>query len=53
MEFTYGVSERKISILYPDDSFPFDTEYSINGTTLNVVDTVGEDILYEKVLIEE
>ena len=49
MEFTYTTSGNKISILYTGNTDPFETEYSIDGDTLNVIDSLGHDTLYEKV----
>ena len=49
MEFTFTTSGSEISILYTGNTDPFETTYSINGTTLNVVDSLGKDTLYEKV----
>ena len=49
MPFTYKTEGDQISILYDGNTVPFDTTYSVNGTTLNVVDSLGEDTLYEKV----
>lgn len=49
MPFTYKTEGDQISILYDGDTVSFDTKYSVNGTTLNVVDSLGNDTLYEKV----
>lgn len=50
MEFTYEIKDgNKISILYKGSTVPFETEYSINGDTLNVKDSLGRDTLYKKV----
>ena len=49
MPFTYTIDGNKISILYDGDTESFDTTFSIDGDTLNVVDSMGEDTLYEKV----
>ena len=49
MEFTYTTSGNKISILYTGNTDPFETEYNIDGNTLNVIDSLGNDTLYEKV----
>ena len=48
-EFTYKTEGNKISILYTGDTLPFETEYSINGDTLNVIDSLGDDTLYKRV----
>ncbi|MBR2785984.1 MAG: hypothetical protein IKD76_00515 [Clostridia bacterium] len=49
MEFTYTTEGNKISILYTGNTSPFETEYSINGDTLNVIDSLGNDTLYKRV----
>lgn len=48
MEFTYKTEGNKISILYKGNTVSFDTEFSINGDTLNVKDSLGKDTLYKK-----
>ncbi len=48
MEFTYKTEGNKISILYKGNTAPFETEYSINGDILNVIDSFGNDTLYKK-----
>ena len=48
MKFTYTTNGNKISIVY-DGGGTFDTEYEINGDTLNVKDSGGNDTLYKKV----
>ena len=49
MEFTYTTNENKISILYTGNTASFDTEYSIDGDTLNVKDSLGSDTFYKRV----
>ena len=49
MEFTYTTEGSKISILYTGNTDPFETEYSIDGETLNVKDSLGKDTLYSRV----
>lgn len=49
MEFTYTTEDNKISILYTGNTAPFETEYSIDGDTLNIIDSFGRDTLYKKV----
>ena len=49
MEFTCTTNGNQISILYTGNTVSFDTEYSIDGDTLNVKDSMGNDTLYEKV----
>ena len=48
MQFTYTTDGNKISILYNGDSAPFETEYSIDGDTLNIIDSFGTDTLYQR-----
>lgn len=48
MEFTYQTNGNKISIDYKSGG-TFETEYEINGSTLNVKDSAGKDTLYKKV----
>ena len=49
MEFTYTIDGSKISILYTGNTDPFETEFKIDGDTLNVIDSLGKDTLYQKV----
>lgn len=49
MKFTYTTNDNKISILYDGNTSPFETEYSIDGDTLNVLDSFGKDTLYKRV----
>lgn len=49
MPFTYKIDGDKISILYDGNTDPFETTFSIDGDTLNVVDSVGNDTLYKRV----
>ena len=49
MEFTYTTEGNKLSILYSGNTSPFETEYSIDGETLNVKDSFGSDTLYKRV----
>lgn len=48
MEFTYTAENGKISILFKENTVPFETDYNINGDTLNVKDSFGNDTLYKK-----
>ena len=48
MLFTYTTEESKLSILYNGNTAPFETEYSINGKTLNIKDSFGNDTLYTR-----
>ncbi len=49
MEFTYETKDGKLSILYKGNTAPFETEYKIEGDTLNVIDSLGNDTIYKKV----
>ncbi|MBR3132683.1 MAG: hypothetical protein IKG42_01155 [Clostridia bacterium] len=49
MEFTYKTDGDKISILYTGNTVSFDTEYKIDGDTLNVIDSLGDDTLYKRI----
>ena len=53
MPFTYTADGTNLSITYPDADVPFDTQYSINGDVLNVLDSTGADTLYQKISTEE
>ena len=48
MEFTYKIDGDKLSILYKNSTAPFETTYSIEGSTLHVKDSFGNDVKYEK-----
>ncbi len=48
MKFTYKTDGDKISILYDGNTVSFDTTYSIDGDTLNVKDSLGNDTLYKR-----
>ena len=49
MDFTYTTDGDNISILYDGDTVSFDTTYHLDGDTLNVVDSIGNDTLYQRV----
>ena len=49
MKFKYTIEGNQISILYEGSTAPFETKYSIDGDTLNVIDSLGNDTLYKKV----
>ncbi len=49
MPFTYEIDGDKISILYEGNTDPFETTFSIDGDTLNVLDSLGKDTLYKKI----
>ena len=49
MNFTYKIEGDNISIKYEGENMePFDTKFSIDGNTLNIVDSFGNDTLYKK-----
>lgn len=48
MEFTYKTDGNKLSITYKGSTAPMETEYSIDGDTLNVKDSFGKDTLYKR-----
>lgn len=50
LEFTYEIKDgNKISILYKGNTVALETEYKIDGDTLNVIDSLGHDTIYKKV----
>ena len=49
MEFTYETKDKKISILINGNTAPFETQFSIDGDTLNIVDSFGNDTLYKRI----
>lgn len=49
MEFTYETEDKKISILFNGNTAPFESEFSIDGDTLNIIDSFGKDTLYKRV----
>lgn len=49
MEFTYETEDKKISILFSGNTAPFESEFSIDGDTLNIIDSFGKDTLYKRV----
>ena len=48
MEFTYKTEGNKLSITCKGSTAAFETEYSIDGDTLNVKDSFGKDTLYKR-----
>lgn len=48
MEFTYKTDGNKLSITYKGSTAAMETEYSIDGDTLNVKDSFGKDTLYKR-----
>lgn len=48
MNFTYEANDNELSILYDGNTAPMVLEYSIDGDTLNVKDSFGEDTLYTR-----
>ncbi len=50
MEFTYEIKDNnKLSILYKNSTAAFETEYKIDGDSLNIIDSFGNDTVYKKV----
>lgn len=49
MEFTYKTDGNKISILYTGNTASFDTEYELDGDTLNIKDSFGDDTFYKRI----
>ena len=48
MDFTYKIEDDKISILYTGNTAPFETRYTLDGNTLNIVDSFGNDTIYTR-----
>ena len=48
MEFTYKTEGNMLSIMYKNSTAPLELEYSIDGDTLNVIDSFGNDTLYKR-----
>ncbi|MBQ3415506.1 MAG: hypothetical protein IJH39_09235 [Clostridia bacterium] len=48
MNFTYKTENEKIAITYDGSTAAFETEYNINGDTLNIKDSFGKDTLYKR-----
>lgn len=48
MEFTYKAEDGKLSITYNGSTAPFESDYEVNGDTLNVKDSFGKDTIYKK-----
>ena len=48
MNFTYTTEGDTLSILYDGNTAPFETQYSIDGDKLNVIDSLGNDTIYIK-----
>ena len=46
MEFTYEVNGDEVSILYTDSTSPLTLTFSVDGDTLNMIDSFGEDTIY-------
>ena len=46
--FTYELSGDKISILYEGGTVPFESTYKIEGNKLNIIDSLGNDTLYNR-----
>lgn len=48
MEFTYSTDANKLSITYTGNTSPFETEYTIDGDTINIKDSFGSDTIYKR-----
>ena len=46
--FTYTTVDDKLSITYNGSTSPFETTYTIDGNTLNVKDSFGNDTIYKR-----
>lgn len=47
-KFTYTTEGNKISILYEGNTAAFESEFEIDGDTLNVKDSLGNDTIYKR-----
>ncbi len=47
-DFTYELDGDKISILYDGNTDPFVSTYSIYGNKRNILDSLGNETIYEK-----
>lgn len=48
MPFTFTMEGDKLSVLFDSDTDSFDTVYKIEGNTLTIKDSLGEDVIYDK-----
>ena len=48
MPFKYTMDGEKLSITYDGDSISWDTTFKVEGDTLTVIDSAGEDVIYKK-----
>lgn len=48
MEFTYTDKGKSVEILYTGNTAPSDFEYIINGDTLTIKDSFGDDVVYKR-----
>ena len=48
LNFTYTVTDSTLEFHYEDTDAPFTTEYTIDGDTLTIKDSLGEDVKYIK-----
>lgn len=48
MECTYETSGKNISIYYNGSTVPFTSTYTIDGSKLTIIDSFGNDTVYEK-----
>lgn len=45
---TYKINENNISILYEGTTVPFESTYTIKDNKLNIKDSFGKNVYYEK-----
>ena len=48
MPFTFTMEGDKLSVLFDSDTDSFDTVYKIEGNSLTIKDSLGEDVIYDK-----
>jgi hypothetical protein len=48
LEFTYTAENNKLSILYKDNTKPFETDYTIEDNKLIIKDSFGNNTVYVK-----
>jgi uncharacterized lipoprotein YehR (DUF1307 family) len=48
MDFTYEAKNGDLSILYSGNTIPYETTFRIDGKTLYLMDSFGEEVAYEK-----
>ena len=48
MKCTYEIEGENLSILYDGDKIPFETTFKIDGNKLEIADSMGSTVTYEK-----